>query len=146
MALDTNIGTHAPQLRGKHEAIFKNVLGDDGAAVGKRVENHNLRLHIGGEARERQGLDINGFEVRGAVHAHTTLNTLVGNPHELKLLEHHAQMMRVEANHLNATLARCKGTGDNEGPRLDAVANHLVRYGMKLLHALDGNHRRTGTR
>ena len=35
MALDTNVGTHAHQLRGKHKAILEDVLGNNGTAVGK---------------------------------------------------------------------------------------------------------------
>ena len=50
MALDANLGAHAPELRREHEAVLEDVLCNDGAAAGQRGKDHDLGLHVGGES------------------------------------------------------------------------------------------------
>src|SRR2546422_3547480 len=55
IALDRDIGAQALELQGVHEAVFENGLGDERGAIRHRGERHELRLHVGGEARIRGG-------------------------------------------------------------------------------------------
>ncbi len=53
-------------------------------------------------------------------------------------------MARIEAGDLDAALVGHERAGDDEGTRLDAVADHAVRDGMELLDALDLHDRGAG--
>ena len=56
VALDLDVGAQALQLLHVHEAVLEDGLGDHARCrSATRVERHELRLHVGGEARIRRG-------------------------------------------------------------------------------------------
>lgn len=144
MALDTNVGTHAHQLRGKHKAILEDVLGNNGTAVGESGEHHNLRLHVRREAGERKRLDVDRLDTLGTVHMDAILDALAVDTHELHLLEHHAQVNGTKARDIDTTIVGHQRTGNDKGTGLDAVAHYAMGNRMQFFHALDGHDRRTG--
>ena len=58
MVLNGDLGAHAANFSGEHEAVFENILGNHGIAACNRGEQHELRLQIGGKPRMRQRLNI----------------------------------------------------------------------------------------
>ena len=102
MPLDTNVRAHTDELRGKHKAVLKDVLGDDGVTVGERGKHHDLSLHVGGEPGERQGLNVNRGKSLAALDAHALLYALDAHTHALEFLEDHPQVMRIEAENLDS--------------------------------------------
>lgn len=144
MALDTNVGTHAHQLRGKHKAILEDVLGDNGATVGKGGEYHNLRLHVRREAGERKRLDVDRLDTLDTVHMDAILDALAVDTHELHLLEHHAQVNGAKARDIDTAIVGHQRTGNDKGTGLDAVAHYAMGNRMELFHAFDSHDGRAG--
>ena len=61
-AFDADVGAHARQLLGVHEAILENGFGDEGDALGLGHQGHELGLQIGGEAGVFLGGDVDGAQ------------------------------------------------------------------------------------
>ena len=52
-----------------HEAVLKDVFGDDGCAFGLCGERHELGLHVGGEAGVLFRGDVGGLELAAGADA-----------------------------------------------------------------------------
>ena len=71
-----HVGAEPGQLAGEHEPALEDVLGDHRRAVGDRVERHDQRLQVGGEARVGQRHDVD----RGRPAVHHDPEAVVGAP------------------------------------------------------------------
>ena len=142
--LDHDVGAHAGELAGEHEAVLEDVLRDDATALGQGEKAHGLGLHVSGEAGERQGLHIGGAQRRGRIapDGAAALTALDDGAHLLELLEDEAEVLGVEAGDLDGVAGQ--RADREEGARLDAVADDGVLDGVQLGDALDLDDGRAG--
>ena len=140
-ALQPDVGAHARQFLGVHEAVFEDRFGDDGDPLGLRHQRHVLRLQIGGEAGMLLGGDVDAAQLR----RRTRTRSVPGAGSSLhagllQLGDQRAQMFRLAA-------------GDRRSPRVIAPAIRKVPASMRsgiigvlgavqLVDALDANRRR----
>ena len=95
MTLDADVGAHAADLVGEHEAVLEHVLGDDAVALGDRHERHELRLHVGGKAGVWQRLHVDRREPAGVRSTVTPSgSTWIDAAGLLELDEHEVEVRR----------------------------------------------------
>ena len=133
-----DVGAHAGQFLGVHEAVFENRLDDDGDAFGLGHQRHVLRLQVGGEAGIFLGGHIHGAQAAGAAHAQGGGVRLCHLRAGLLQLGHErAHVLGHAAGHRD--VAAGDGAGDQKRAGLDAVGDDGVLGAVQLLDALDAD-------
>src|SRR5690606_37564338 len=93
LPLGGDVGTHPPQLTDVAEPGVVDVLGDDGGAFGDGQERHHLRVHVGVEAGERKGGEVDGAGTLGTDDAQPAVSALHSDAGLLQLAQLHAQVV-----------------------------------------------------
>src|SRR5262249_52329155 len=122
-------------LQRVHETVLKDVLGDDGGALGLGSQNHVLRLHVRGEAGIFFGGNVGGIQqvavgdaqgVGGRGDAYTAL---------LQFLDQCAEMRGIAVG--QRQIAAGQHRRNHKRARFDAVRNDAMPGAVQLVNALN---------
>ena len=125
VTLDADIRSKPLQFLRVHEAVLENGFSDHAGAFGHTVQRHELRLHVGGEAGMRHGVNVDGpwppalhveFDEIGA-----------GADFRAGLLQfdqHRVEQRRIGVRHPH--LAAADRAGHQKRAGLDAIGQHGV--------------------
>ena len=141
-AFDLDVRAHADQFLRVHEAVLKNIFGDDRRAFGLRGQRHVLRLHVGGEAGILFGGHVGGVEGIVAHHADGVRRGLGFDADFVKLAEQRVEVGGIASG--DVQVASGHGAGNDEGAGFDAVGNDAVLGAVQLAHAFYANGGRAG--
>ena len=138
--LDVRPETH--ELERVHETILEDRLGDYRRAIGNGVERHELRLHVGREARVRGRAHIDALW--RAAHFDSDRAFVRGNARSrlAQLFDYGVGEPRIGISERDCA-ARRRG-GDQKRTRLDAVRHDPMRGSVEALDALDRDDVGTG--
>jgi len=138
-AVDLDVCAQAHQLVDVHEAVFKNGFGHLRCALGNRVQHHELRLHVGGEAWVFGGAEVLRLEVfirrRSALDANALCVGSDCCTCIAQLVDDRVQMIGtgVAQKHVAASGSHCT----QKRTSLNAVSHHFVGAAVQTLHTLD---------
>ena len=92
-----------------HEAVLKNILGDDRSAFRLRGQRHELRLHVGREAGIFFGDDVRGLAAdhRPSREPSPPVSS-VFTPASLQLLQQHVEMRGIAAGHFDVAAGNAR--------------------------------------
>ena len=138
-----DVRAHAIQLGDVHESVFEDRLRDSAGAVCEAHEHHQLRLHVGREARVRLRDKVRRTDDLRPHHADTVSLALDRRPGLTKLGDH--RLERLEADPLYQHVALGCRRRHHEGARLDAVGNDGVVDGVERIDTFDRDNRGAGT-
>ena len=136
LAIDGDIGAKTRQFRHVHVAVLENRLANLAGAIRHGHQGHELRLQIGGKARERVGFDINWPDAVAiaiypqALVLNADLDTRLGQYVESRL-----QMLGAGTTQQHIAPGHRRGHRKSAG--LDAVRDHVHRGAMQALDAFN---------
>ena len=136
--IDLNLRAHLAQLVDVLEAVIVYAFGYYRSALRDAQQHAHLWLHVGREARIRQGLYIRLSQGARALYKHGILVLLHDGSGLAELCTDALKMLRDDVLHEH--FPACRRGGDHVGARLDLVGNDSVAAAMELLDAvhLDG--------
>ena len=142
LALYLDGGAHAQKLLHIAEAVVPDALGDDAGALADREQRCELRLHIGGEAGVRHGLDVAFRQSAGRADADAFVVFLDLRAAFDQLRGDGFQMLRDDvADH---DVAARRRRHDHIGAGLDLVGHDGIVAAVHMLDAADLDRVRTG--
>ena len=141
--LHLDVRAHTRELIDILETVLEDGFGDDRGAIGEGQGDGHLRLHVGREARIREGLHIGRMLHRRAHDAYGLIVLIDGVAHLEQLRGDRLEMLRNDVLDQDVTTGRRGGT--HEGTCLDLVRDDGVGRTMQATNATDADRIGTGT-
>ena len=137
IALDRDLGAEALQLERMHEAVLEDGLGDHGGALRDGGERHELRLHVGREARIGRGAHAHSAGAAGGLELDGGAIDGDASARFAQFLERRVEGIGRRAEQTDAAARR--GGGGEVGAGLDAVRHHRVLGTVQRANAIDAD-------
>src|SRR5271157_412525 len=141
-SFNLDVGAHAHQFQGVHEAVFENVLRNDRRALGLRGQRHELCLTVGGEAGIFFGAHVGSGERIVSHDADRVGRGFRLDSDFVKLAEKRSKMRGIAGG--DVEIASGHGGGEDESARLNAVGNDAVLGALQMADSFDANGGRAG--